>query len=59
MVSKTADLLIVWGALFRRVTRQGRVGSIKINPYPDIDEHNRPIEGYLGRCGMKDVNCNL
>jgi hypothetical protein len=36
----TSDLLIVWGALFRHVTLRGRVGSIKINQYPDIDESN-------------------
>ena len=36
----TADLLIVWGALFRRVTLQGRMGSVKVNAYPDIDERN-------------------
>lgn len=33
-----SDLLIVWGAFFRRVRLQGRVGSIKVNSYPDFDE---------------------
>jgi len=41
----TADLLIVWGALFRRVTLRHRVGSIKINPYPQIDESDATLTG--------------
>jgi hypothetical protein len=35
---KTSDLFIIWGALFRHVILRGRVGSIKINALPDIDE---------------------
>lgn len=35
---ETSDLLILWGAFFRRVTLRNSVGSIKVNPYPDIDE---------------------
>jgi hypothetical protein len=57
----TSDLFIVWGALFRRVTLRNRVGSIKINPYPQIDESNaklaRPFDHaredfYAGRRGV-------
>ena len=39
----TADLLIVWGALFRHVTLKGRIGSLKLNAYPDIDERNKAL----------------
>ncbi len=40
-----SDLLIVWGAFFRRVTLKGRVGSIKVNPYPDFDEADPELAG--------------
>ena len=45
----TSDLLIVWGALFRHVTLRGRVGSIKINAYPDIDDANATLTAPFDR----------
>ena len=45
----TSDLLIVSGALFRHVTLRDRVGSIKINPYPLIDESNPALTAPFDR----------
>ena len=49
----TSDLLIVSGALFRRVTLRNRVGRIKINRYPDIDESNLQLTAPFDRASER------
>jgi len=41
----TADLLIVWGAIFNRVTLSGPIGKVKLNQYVHPVDRTEPTQG--------------
>jgi hypothetical protein len=40
----TNDLLLVWGALFQRVTLEGSIGKIKISPFVDAVDRSQATQ---------------